>query len=66
MIHVVNGNSSRRKATAIPNMSQKSWKMADSDEFGRQNDFTHALSCIYVTAKAVHPNVQDAWDQYLI
>lgn len=29
-------------------------------------DFIHVLSYLYVTAKAVHPDAQDAWDRYLI
>jgi hypothetical protein len=28
-------------------------------------DFTHALSYLFVVAKAIHPQPQDAWSQYL-
>lgn len=29
-------------------------------------DFTHALSYLFVAAKAVHADTQNAWDQYLV
>lgn len=29
-------------------------------------DFTHALSYLYVMAKAIHVKPEDAWDQYLV
>jgi hypothetical protein len=34
-------------------------------EFTPILDFTHALSYLFVAAKAVHAGAQDAWDQYL-
>jgi hypothetical protein len=29
-------------------------------------DFTHALSYLYVVAKAIHPQPEDSWGQYLV
>ena len=41
------------------------WKKHFSD-FTPILDFTHALSYLYVVAKAIHAQPQDAWEQYLV
>jgi hypothetical protein len=41
------------------------WKEHFSD-FTPILDFTHVLSYLYVTAKAIHGDSQDAWEQYLV
>jgi hypothetical protein len=41
------------------------WKEHFSD-FTPILDFTHALSYLYVVAKAIHAHPEDAWEQYLV
>lgn len=41
------------------------WKEHFSD-FTPILDFIHALSYLYVVAKAIHPQAEDAWEQYLV
>jgi hypothetical protein len=41
------------------------WK-AHFRDFTPILDFIHVLSYLFVAAKAVHPQAQDAWDQYLV
>jgi len=41
------------------------WKEHFSD-FTPILDFTHALSYLFVVAKAIHPQPEDAWGQYLV